>query len=98
MTLSFADARAAVLRELSHTDGGGPGVEDLALDDALERVLAEPLTADRDQPPFDRVTRDGFAVRAGDVAGAADATPVVLPVSGEVAAGAEVATRVEPGR
>jgi molybdopterin molybdotransferase len=30
------------------------------------RVLAEEVLADRDQPPFDRATRDGFAVRAGE--------------------------------
>lgn len=30
------------------------------------RVLAEPVAADRDQPPFDRSTRDGFAIRAAD--------------------------------
>ena len=34
--------------------------------DCLGRVLAEPVAADRDQPPFDRSTRDGFAVRAAD--------------------------------
>ena len=33
---------------------------------AVGRVLAEAVVADRDQPPFDRSTRDGFAVRAGD--------------------------------
>jgi molybdopterin molybdotransferase len=31
-------------------------------------VLAEPIVADRDQPPFPRSTRDGFACRAADVA------------------------------
>lgn len=30
------------------------------------RVLAETVAADRDQPPFDRSTRDGFAIRAAD--------------------------------
>src|ERR1035441_9103618 len=30
------------------------------------RVLAEPLFADRDQPPFARSTRDGFACRAAE--------------------------------
>jgi molybdopterin molybdotransferase len=30
------------------------------------RVLAEPVLADRDQPPFNRSTRDGFALRAVD--------------------------------
>ena len=33
---------------------------------ACGRVLAEPVLADRDYPPFDRSTRDGFAVRAAD--------------------------------
>ncbi|MGA2207608.1 MAG: hypothetical protein ABSG10_12845, partial [Terracidiphilus sp.] len=37
------------------------GVERVALADAAGRVLAEPLHADRDQPPFTRSTRDGFA-------------------------------------
>jgi len=35
--------------------------------DALGRRLAVALIADRDQPPFARVTRDGFAVRAKDL-------------------------------
>ncbi len=44
------------------------------------RVLAEPVLADRDQPPFDRSTRDGFAVQAADAAGA-------LRVVGQIRAG-----------
>lgn len=35
---------------------------------ALGRFLAENIQADRNYPPFHRATRDGFAVRAGDVA------------------------------
>jgi molybdopterin molybdotransferase len=38
--------------------------ERVVLDLAAGRVLAEPLCADRDQPPFARSTRDGFACRA----------------------------------
>lgn len=34
------------------------------LQDALGRVLAEPVLADRDAPPFDRVTMDGIAIQA----------------------------------
>ncbi|MHB8392134.1 MAG: molybdopterin molybdotransferase MoeA [Acidobacteriaceae bacterium] len=49
---------------------------------ALGRVLAAPVLADRDQPPFPRVTRDGFAVRAEDIA---SATP--LRVVGQLRAG-----------
>jgi molybdopterin molybdotransferase len=39
------------------------GAESLPLDDCLGRVLAEDVVADRDLPPFDRVTMDGIAVR-----------------------------------
>ena len=46
------------------------------------RVLAEAVVADRDQPPFHRSARDGFAVRALDVASGED-----FSVVGQVRAG-----------
>jgi molybdopterin molybdotransferase len=49
----------------------------------LRRVLAEGIVADRDFPPFDRVTRDGYAVRTADLA----EVPARLEVVGEVKAG-----------
>src|SRR6202035_2560084 len=51
---------------------------------AWGRVLAETIVADRDYPPFDRSTRDGFAVRAADAAHAGAA----LQCIGEIKAGA----------
>lgn len=42
--------------------------EDCALGVAHGRVLRADLRADRDLPPFDRVTMDGYALRAGAVA------------------------------
>ena len=42
--------------------------EDCAISDAHGRVLRTDLKADRDLPPFDRVTMDGFAVRASALA------------------------------
>ena len=38
-------------------------VEKVAISDALGRILAEDLCADRDFPPFNRVTMDGIAIR-----------------------------------
>src|SRR5207253_22026 len=49
----------------------------------LGRVLAEEILADRDFPPFARTTRDGYAVRATDLAD----VPARLEVVGEVKAG-----------
>ena len=40
----------------------------LPLEQVSGRVLAEAIRADRDQPPFARATRDGFAVRADEAA------------------------------
>lgn len=42
--------------------------EDCPLAQAHGRVLRVPVVADRDLPPFDRVTMDGFALRAAAVA------------------------------
>lgn len=42
--------------------------EDCALAEAHGRVLREDLVADRDLPPYDRVTMDGYAVRAAALA------------------------------
>ncbi len=38
------------------------GSETIAFDQSLRRILAEPIVADRDFPPFDRVTMDGVAI------------------------------------
>ena len=57
--------------------------ESVDLSAARGRVLAEPLVADRDFPPFPRATRDGYAVRAADV----EQVPARLQVIGEIKAG-----------
>jgi molybdopterin molybdotransferase len=62
--LSFLEA-AALIR--THAEGllqAGRPIERIALPRALGRVLARPLMADVDQPPFARSTRDGYACRA----------------------------------
>ena len=40
-----------------------PRVEKIPLQQAVNRVLAEVIKADRDFPPFDRVSMDGIAVQ-----------------------------------
>src|SRR5262245_44774053 len=58
--------------------------EEVDLDSAPGRLLAQDVRADLDLPPFDRARMDGFAVRSADVATA----PASLRIIGEVAAGA----------
>ena len=72
-------------------------VEQVGVDDAVGRVLAEPLAARLTLPPWDNTAMDGFAVRSADVATASAGHPVTLRVVGEVAAGYAPTARVEPG-
>ena len=77
--LGFAEALAEVLRQAA-TLAMPRGAERVTLSEAAGRVLATAVRAGRDQPPFHRSTRDGFAVRAADVGRA-------LRVVGSVKAG-----------
>jgi len=56
------------------------------------RVLAAPVTARRDQPPFDASAMDGYAVRAADASAGA-----TLRVIGEAPAGRAWAGTLGPG-
>jgi len=60
-------------------------------------VLAEDVTAAVALPSFDNSSMDGYAVHAGDVAGAAPDSPAALPVTGEIAAGDTGVHRLAPG-
>ena len=71
--------------------------ERVALSEALGRVLAEPVVSRRTLPPFDNSSMDGYAVRHQDTRGAAEATPVVLQVTGESRAGMPPGRRLTPG-
>jgi len=92
MALSFTEARAQVIAAVQAM-GRAPRAEVVPLAEAAGRVLAENVAADRDQPPFHRATRDGFAVRSADVA----AAPRGLRRVAEVAAGQVAAVPVGPG-
>jgi putative molybdopterin biosynthesis protein len=60
--------------------------ESLALEFALGRALVGDVLAPIDVPPFDRSNVDGFAVRAGDLRNASEATPARLTLNDEVIA------------
>lgn len=82
--LSFLEARQAVEEYAAKLTRTEPEMQSLL--DAVGLVLAEDLLADRDFPPFPRSTRDGYAVRAADVA----IPPARLRLTGEIRAGASV--------
>ena len=67
--------------------------ETVPLEAVAGRILAEAVAADRDYPPFPRSARDGFAVRAADVAD----PPSKLRVLGQTRAGEPSRFTVGPG-
>ena len=75
--LSVAEALERVL-------SGVPalGTERVTLGEARARVLAEPVVAAREIPPWDNSSMDGYAVRARDADAASTDRPVVLQVVG----------------
>lgn len=79
--ISYQSARQIILEKIRET-GANLDVESVALAEASARVLAGDVSADRDYPPFDRSTRDGYAVRAAAVFDGA-----VLQCVGEIKAG-----------
>jgi putative molybdopterin biosynthesis protein len=64
--------------------GSAPvGSEEVGLEQALGRLLAEDVRAEVDVPGFDRSNMDGFAVRAADTFGATEEKPARLRRNGE---------------
>jgi molybdopterin molybdotransferase len=57
-SITVAEAEKIVLSELRDF-----GSEKILFTESLDRVLAEGIRADRDLPPYDRVTMDGIAIR-----------------------------------
>ncbi|HWH71795.1 MAG TPA: gephyrin-like molybdotransferase Glp [Candidatus Sulfotelmatobacter sp.] len=74
-----------------------PASQLIPLAQAQGRILAEPLTAPIDLPPFDNSAMDGYAVRAADVGSAQPEAPVGLRQIGKVAAGASFSGVVTAG-
>ena len=76
--MAVAEAKARIVAGVEPLPG-----ESVSIYEASGRVLAEALTANLTQPPFDASAMDGYAVRAADVA----QLPVSLKVVGASAAG-----------
>lgn len=92
MTVSLKAHRAEVERLLALADArrlSRPDVE-AAVTEALGRRLATDVRATGDLPAFDNSQMDGYAVASADLA-SAGRSPVTLPVTAPIAAGARAA-------
>ena len=95
-----ADARLRTVDEQLQIVLDGLGSIDpieLTLLDAQGLLLAENVSTDVALPGFDNSAMDGYAVRAVDTRDATPEHPVVLPVVGDVAAGATSRSGMGPG-
>ena len=92
--LTFEQARHLVEQHAATLRPRGKELVELL--DSPGQILAEPVLADRNFPPFPRATRDGYAVRAADLA----QLPATLAVIAEIKAGATVdaSLKVESGQ
>jgi molybdopterin molybdotransferase len=89
MRISIEDARRLLLEHTFTLDA-----EEVSLDDALGRVLAQDAVAPNPVPPFDCSTMDGFALRAADTTPA----PATLQLVDEARAGKAADVQLEPGQ
>ncbi len=89
--LSFSDARQIVITQ-SETQAGSRSTLTLPLSEALGHVLAQEIHADREYPPFNRSTRDGYAVHSSEAT-----TYASLRCVGEIKAGDTVSQPLASG-
>jgi molybdopterin molybdotransferase len=71
--------------------------ENVELECANHRVLAENIHASMDLPPFDRASKDGFAVHAPDTFGSTEEKPVILDLLEHIDAGQRPQKKIKPG-
>jgi len=89
--LTYEQARRTVIEQAQKTTRPRTTAA-ISVWDALGYVLAQDVKTDRPYPPFDRSTRDGFALRA------AEAVPgAKLPCVGEIKAGDSVTAPLKAG-
>ncbi|MGC1617208.1 MAG: gephyrin-like molybdotransferase Glp [Candidatus Acidiferrum sp.] len=82
--LTYEQARQIVIEKIGEKKGPR-ATEQVRVGDALGYVLAQEVKTDREYPPFNRATRDGYAVFAADAKAGA-----TLKCAGEIKAGDRV--------
>jgi molybdopterin molybdotransferase len=91
--LTVEEAREHVLGSIARLEE-----VELPLLETLGLNLAQDAVASNQIPPFDNSAMDGYAVRAGDVAGASEDSPVELTVLGDLPAGYTADAEVGEGQ
>lgn len=74
-----------------------PEKENLPLENALGKTLAEDIVTEINVPPFPRAVMDGYAVRAEDTYARSETKPVKLKLLGNIPAGSDAKFKVSEG-
>lgn len=85
--ISIAEATSVILSEVEDF-----GIEEVFFHQALGRVLKEDIKADREMPPFDRVSMDGIALKTSIF----ESGVRQFKIEGVQAAGSEQLTLINP--
>ena len=91
--ISYQEAKDVIDRHTSAITR----TEGVAIDDAVNRVLAEDVVAKMNVPPFTRSAMDGYAVKAKDTFDAGQFKPQVFKVIGELHAGENPSKKIKSG-
>jgi len=89
--LSYEEARRKVIEQVGKMRGPRANAS-VSVWDALGLVLAQEVKTDREYPPFDRSTRDGYAVQAVEVAPGKE-----MQCAGEIKAGDVITKTLSAG-
>jgi molybdopterin molybdotransferase len=92
MAIEYRKARQLIL-ERANTSG----VENILIESALDRIIAEDFRAPINVPPFPRSPLDGFAMKASDTLIASAGKPVLLAISGSINCGENTPTILSKG-
>jgi molybdopterin molybdotransferase len=92
--LDVKSARELVLKHTEKVKPQSLPTETVPVLQSVGRIIAEPVSLDTDQPPFDRSMRDGYAVKARDVKD----VPASLRCVAEIRAGDCASLQVREGQ
>jgi len=95
-SLSMITVDEALGKILSHIHP--LGFEKVSILDALERVIAEDIYAQRNIPPLDNSAMDGYALRVEDIQNASQEHPIRLEVIEDLPAGVISKKKLEKGK
>jgi molybdenum cofactor synthesis domain-containing protein len=88
--------QSALDRFLPAFPAGPRAIEQVTLDEALDRVAADDLAATVDAPPFARAIVEGYLANPADVASATTTNPVALTIAGVIRPGDPAPPRIAP--